>query len=71
MLELEVQNATRETDEIAEQKFEMFEIGKIRPKSDSRALALYLLKERKYGVMIYYDGAIEVFGYDPNEPDWE
>ena len=49
----------------------MVEIGKIRPKSESRALALYLLKENRYGVLIYYDGAIEVFGYDPEEPNWE
>ena len=27
--------------------------------------------EARYGIIIFEDGAIEVFGYDPDEPDWE
>ena len=71
MLELQVDNQIIYTDEIADETFVIAEIGKIESESNTKVIALHLLMEEKYGVIIFEDGTIEVFGYDPNEPDWE
>ena len=48
----------------------LIELGQIDPKNDAAIVALYLMKEEKYGALINLDGLIEYFEYDADEPDW-
>ena len=53
------------------QQIVMVEVGQIETNErDSEVMALYLVAEQKYGVVIYLDGSIEVFEYEINVPDW-
>ena len=48
----------------------LVEIGVLDPLTDATIVALYLLKEYRYGVTIDIEGLIEYFEYAPDEPDW-
>ena len=48
----------------------MIEVGEIVRGRKTDVMALYLMADDHYGLIINSDGTIEVFEYDPTEPDW-